>query len=219
MEKLRGKSEGFLMDFWESIFGFLRQVSMFSLVCSIIKNAFKKEITHTFVDGWVLGNLIGSIVSSYLVFRIGKSVPELMFLVIFYGSIRVFEVIIYQINVLLFDSYRSWKIGKEYKIKSIRRMVLALLHNYIEVIFWYSAVIISIIAIANQPMSRSWLEYVVKNFLCMATFQYSELVSDFGDTFSILHSIAVLEVISGIIMTVISLARFVGVLPEVDEQE
>lgn len=72
-----------------------------------------------FVEKWVFVHLIGSFTAT----------------IIGYGLLRVFEIIIYQINVLFFHPYKFHKAGNEYKIKSPTRIVILLLHNYVEVMF------------------------------------------------------------------------------------
>ena len=53
-----------------------------------------------------------------------------------YAVERCFEILVYQINVLLFAPYRDSKAGKEYKIKSPTRMIVLLLHNVFEFVIW-----------------------------------------------------------------------------------
>ncbi|MBI4181124.1 MAG: two pore domain potassium channel family protein [Chloroflexi bacterium] len=54
-----------------------------------------------------------------------------------WGLFRTFEVLIYQINVFLFDQYRTEKADKPYVVRGYRRIVILLLQNYIEIVFWF----------------------------------------------------------------------------------
>jgi len=49
-----GQSEnkdGFIIEFWANVFNVLSKISIFFIV-----RKFKKSMTYTFVEGWVLGN-------------------------------------------------------------------------------------------------------------------------------------------------------------------
>jgi len=73
----------------------------------------------------VVGNLIAAILSSIFVYNLSIEYKGIIPIVLVYLILRVFEVIIYQINALLFHPYRrSKKPGKKYKIKSVTRMLL-----------------------------------------------------------------------------------------------
>ena len=102
------------------------------------------------------------------------------------------------------------------KVKSIRRMIIALLHNFIEIIFWYSIIVITIVKLSNG-ISTSWFEIISSSMLCMSTFDRSILENISQSEIGILSYVGTCEGISGLIMTVVSLARFIGVLPAVDE--
>jgi hypothetical protein len=54
---------------------------------------------------------------------------------IIYGGVRVVEIVIYQINVLIFDEYRARRSGIMYGVRGYRRLILLVPHNYIEIIF------------------------------------------------------------------------------------
>ncbi|KPU26272.1 hypothetical protein TR13x_10830 [Caloranaerobacter sp. TR13] len=213
---MMNKQDGFIMDLWEKIFSFLSKISIFTLL-RFIRKRMGKEITYTFVDSWVLGNLILSILSSIIVYNLTSEYEVLLFIIFGYGVLRVFEVIIYQINVLLFDPYRCKKQNKPYKIKSKSRMVLLLLHNYVEIMFWYSTMMITLVVLILGKVDNSWMSYIRSNILCIVTFDSNVVIEATGKTFPYLYTLAFYEIMSGIIMTVISLARFVGILPDVEE--
>ena len=142
-----------------------------------------------------------------------------MYIIVGYAILRVFEVIIYQLNVLFFDPYRAEKRGEVYKIKSPTRMVILLLHNYVEVMFWYAAIIIALVQISGNQLGATWGEYVRSNILCIATFNSSMIEDIVGEMYPKLSNIVFLQIISGIIMTIISLARFIGIMPSVESIE
>lgn len=205
------QNDGFIIEFWSRVFEILSKISGFHIV-----GKFKKNMTYKFVEGWVLGNLIAAIVSTLIGYYLGNKLKWVMYIVIIYAMLRVFEVIIYQLNVLFFAPYRSEKEGNVYKIKSPTRTVILLLHNYIEVMFWYAAIIIALVQIGGSELGVTWGEFVRSNILCIATFNNSMIQEIIGEMYPKLSSIIFLQIMSGIIMTIISLARFMGIMPGIE---
>lgn len=204
----KNNNSGLLIRMWDDIFGFLEKISIFYIIRKLTDSK-----SHKFVDGWVIGNLIASIASSLLVYNLYSISRILIYFIIIYAILRVFEIIIYQINVLIFHPLRS----KNYKIKSIYRMVLALLSNYVEIMFWYTAMVIALVVLNEGSAFRlNWTEYVMSNILCIVTLDGNSIKDSIHNSYSYLSDLIFLEIISGIIMTVISLARFIGILPDVD---
>ncbi len=203
------KEDGFIIEFWANIFSFLSKISIFSFI-----RKKKNDNIHIFVERWVLGNLLLAITTTL----IGYKVKWFLYIIIGYAILRVFEIIIYQLNVLFFDPYRAEKRGKKYEIKSPTRMVILLLHNYVEVMFWYAAIIIALIQLSGNLLDATWGEYVRSNILCIATFDSSGIQEIVGEFYSKLSGIVFLQIISGVIMTIISLARFIGLMPVIDSK-
>lgn len=203
------KGKGFIVEYCSMIFGFLGKISVFSVI-----RRFRKTMTYTFVDAWVLGNFFAAILLTLLGYYLGDNVSWLMYLTVGYAILRVFEIIIYQINMLLFDPYRTLKKGKEYIIKSPTRTVILLLHNYIEVMFWYAAMIIALQQLNGITLVATYTQYIQSCILCIATFN-GDLIQNIVGELPGLSDIIFLQVITGVIMTLISLARFIGILPSV----
>ena len=207
-------NDGFIIEFWSNVFKVLSKISIFAIVSKS-----KKQMTYSFVEGWVLGHLIAAIVSTLIAYHLGSSFTGFMYFIIIYALLRVFEVIIYQLNVLFFDPYRAQKKGEVYKIKSPTRMVILLLHNYVEIMFWYAAIIIGLVQIGGYELQATWGEYVRSNILCIATFNSGMIQEIVGELYPSLSSIVFLQIISGIIMTIISLARFMNLMPQIESIE
>jgi len=89
--------DSFIVAFWARVFSALRWVSWFQLITSAVP----RLRTFVFVELWVLGNLLASFLSIFIARY--AYVSMLWIGVLIYSSIRVFEIIIYQINVLLFE--------------------------------------------------------------------------------------------------------------------
>jgi hypothetical protein len=210
MEK---NNDGFIVAFWERIFRGLSYVSLFSVVSYIRKWFTDKKVSYTFVESWILGNLICAICASLVAYHFTCSCTWLAILLSIYGMFRIFEIVVYQINVMLFDPYRALKAGRRYAIKSPTRLVLLLIHNYVEIIFWFTTTVITFLSI-DDMLTSSWTYYLQMNFICITTFDTSEMLHNLekGNVFVLS---AFLESVVGFLMTVISLARVIGLLPSV----
>lgn len=207
------RKNSFIVDFWEKVFHILSKISLFYWIRKVTKNR-----SYTFVEGWVLGNLIISILCSLVVYWVPLA-SWILYTLLVYGLLRVFEIIVYQLNVLLFDPYRAQKQNKEYAIHSATRMVVLLLHNYVEIMFWYTAVILCLINIYGSEVYFSWGQFVQQNVLCIATFDSDFLETPRMSAIPALSHVVFMEIISGLIMTLISLSRFIGLLPPVAEKQ
>lgn len=191
-------------------------MSLFALVSFLRKEYFNKIIpkkvdNYKFVEYWVLGNLLCSVCSSLVVYY--YSCSWLAILLSLYGIFRIFEIVVYQINVMLFDPYRALKEKRKYVIKSPTRLVLLLMHNYVEIVFWFTTTVISFLSI-DDMLKNSWTYYLQMNFICITTFDTSEMLHNIKQE-NIFLLFAFLESVVGFLMTVISLARFIGLLPSV----
>lgn len=206
--------DGFIIDFWERIFRFLSKISLFYWIRKLSKN-----YTYTFVDKWVLGNLCFAFLSTLIIYIFVSKYNVINTVLMIYGILRVFEIIVYQLNVLFFDAYRAKKIGRKYKIKSPTRMVLLLLHNYFEVMIWYSVILMSIIQLSGNVLVYSWWSYVRSNILNVATFNSGNIQEITGGFYSNLSDFVFVENITGIIMTIVCLARFINLMPSIDSIE
>jgi len=199
-------NDSFILNLWERIFFILSYVSIFSLIRLIVK-----KVSYSFVEFWVLSNTIFAFLSIIIVYYLNPNYKISIWIVMIYGALRIFEIINYQINVLLFDPYRAFKKGVEYKIKSPSRLVVLLLHNYFEIVCWFTVILISQLSL-NNLIDNSWGYYLRINFLCISTFE-TEFISKALLTGGKLSLFAFHESIAGFVVTLISLARFIGLLP------
>lgn len=201
--------DGFIIPFWNTVFRFLEKVSLFYWLKKHID--IKKQ--YTFVEFWVFGNLIASILFSYIVYHLTPRNQVFIWFILGYSALRVFEIIVYQINVLLFH-----EIGvDDYHIKSAKRTLILLLHNFAEIIFWYSAIQMSLLLLSGYSLSQLWIEYVRLNFYCIATFDSSIIDSYYNYVPRFIANLTFFEILSGIIITIISLSRFISLLPPVKQ--
>ena len=196
----------FIVALWSHIFAILGHLSLFGLV----RRLFPRAINAAFVDGWVLGHFVAAFVTIVIVASVGKM--WFTTLLVGYGLLRVFEISVYQTNVLLFDEYRARKVGKSYAVEGYRRIVLLLLHNYLEIIFWFAA---SYLYFADSFSFRiagthnTTFGGVYTSFIEMTTFGEPN-VSPNG---AFAAGLILWQSFVGVFMTLLSLARFIGLIP------
>ena len=223
----------FVVKLWSGIFYLLRWISPFQIIRCLFgkkkksgKPAFVKS--YLFVDIWVTANLIMSLLGIYIIKYFDYRI--LINAIVFYGLLRVFEIFVYQVNVLLFDSYRAEqreekeakqlehnkkkhieKIPIRYAIRSYRRMVILILENFAEIILWFSSSYLYFSVYFTPNLNeKSILEIVHISFVNMTNFGSADI-----------HPQATLgmqmiwfESIIGLFMTLIVLARFINMLPK-----
>jgi len=210
---LYSNNEGFIIPFWEWVFRYLSYISIFYFFKALLlKKSKENSISYKTIEKWVMFNLCLSIFSSLITyFTTNKYIASFF---IFYGMIRVFEVIVYQINVMLFDPYRKHIKGEKHYIKSSTRMVILLLHNYIELIFWFAMIYISINVLISASSFVSWSGFIKASAFCFINSDLSFIPNE--GFVKMISVVAYFEMVGGMIMTMISLARFIGLLPAVE---
>ncbi|MGY5586271.1 hypothetical protein, partial [Vibrio cincinnatiensis] len=200
------KSESFIVDFWAKVFEILGKISFFNLVRKI----FPKARTGRFSEVWALSHVFLSIMSVPAVLYINNQIIGCA--IALYALLRVYEVVIYQTNVLLFDEYRAIKAGREYALHGYRRIVILLMQNYFEIIFWFAAQYIffhSMFSFAVEGSHESVLGAVYTSFVVMTSFGFYN-ITPLG---VVAYSLVIGQAMIGLFMTLLSLARFIGVIP------
>lgn len=207
---------GPVYNLWYKVFSLIEWLMPFSWV-----RRFKTvgKIEH-FSDYWVFAHTVLSIFFCYNIFHYRESLLAKILMV--YGAIRVLEVITYQLNVLLFHPYKAYIEGKpNYSIQNPYRSVILLLHNFIEIVFWFS--MITIVSISSMTSTIAVGEIVQNSFIHIITFSF-EMASGESELFKEMASgqlrlfmnIVNAESFVGLFLTVISLAKFIGELPHSD---
>ena len=155
----------------------------------------------------MLFNLVFSFVSIWIVQHTSQSI--LWTIILIYGLLRVFEIIVYQINVLLFDEYRANKSSQKYTLRSYRRTVLLLLHNFAEIIFWFAASYTILSTEFSLNYGKSMIRAIHSSFVVMTNFGSPNIQPSSNIGLYIIWT----QSVAGLFMTLISLARFIGLLP------
>lgn len=196
----------FIVAFWSGIFAVLAKISVFGLV----RKLFPSAISTRFVDLWVLSHLVLSMVAVAVAAH--SPYPIVGYVLMGYGFLRTFEIVVYQTNVLLFDEYRIVKAGGEYALEGYRRIVLLLLHNYFEIIFWLACTY----TISAAGFEHKWQSGA--GTICGGIYSSFITMTTFGD-FDLLPKTTVAAVLLllhatvGLFMTLLSLARFISLIP------
>ncbi|GJA91138.1 hypothetical protein KAM357_30860 [Aeromonas caviae] len=138
--------------------------------------------------------------------------PVMGYLFMGYGFLRTFEIVVYQTNVLLFDEYRVVKAGGEYRLEGYRRIVLLLLHNYFEIILWLACTYTVMAADFEhkwQPGTGTVFGGIYSSFITMTSFGDFDLLPKS----TMAASVLLFHTTVGLFMTLLSLARFISLIP------
>lgn len=211
--KQADNSKTFVVDFYAWIFGVLRWISPFALLRLI---PFTREPLRAWmiVEAWIIGHTVLAILASIVTYT--DFSRSLSLALVLYGGLRVFEIIVYQVNVLFFDQYRAIKAGQRYRIRGYVRMLILLLHNYVEIVFWFISVLFVFRQCSYiQADMASYVTAVRLGFLSMMAFSYEGLtpLCRVASIVLLVHSVI------GLFMTLLLLGRFIGLLPNPESMD
>jgi hypothetical protein len=195
--------DSFIVGFWAGIFAVLSVFSPFQLARAV---APEKTKSYGFVDAWVLGNLV---IAALCVLLSPPGVISLWeWIALIYGAVRVFETVVYQVNVLLFDEYRAKKLGKPYAVRGYRRLVVLAVQTYVEILLWFSLAFRNFHGLFQSPSIQ--LDSIG------GSLYYSLVaIAGYGDITPIKSPgewLVLCQMAVGLFMTIIVLARFVALL-------
>jgi hypothetical protein len=196
----------FIVEVWSQILSVLGSISIFSLIRRLVPAT---RASYVFVDAWVLGNLL----LSFVFLGVATVSPAGWWGIVFllYPGIRMFEVVIYQVNVFLFDEYRAKKAGKEYYLRGFRRLVILSLHNYAEIVVWFAVFYRSLdwAFETHGVLLRSFLTALNFSFVTMTTFGNTTIYP--SETLG--YVLVLTQSVVGMFMTLVTLARFISMIP------
>jgi len=199
--------KSFIVGLWSGVFNALRWVSPFQAIRKVFPGMRR---SYRFVDCWVLGNLLASV--GCLVASSAPGVRWWEIVILCYGGTRIFEIVVYQANVLLFDQYRARRAGQDYGVRGYRRLVLLLLHNYVEILFWFSAFYrnFSCVFDSRHILLDSVPGSLYFSVVTMATLGYGDITPK-GTAGLVL---ATTQTLTGVFMAVVMLAKFISLMPK-----
>lgn len=202
------------MPTWAAIFHVLSFVSLFWLLRRTIPWLHEKKRSYAVVEAWVVVHAALALCAALLAYSAAASPLLTVFLV--YGGLRVFEIVVTQTNVLLFDEWRVCRRGDSYALRGYRRILILLLHNYAEVVFWFVAALLAF---------NGWSWLVLDDASLSATFRATLLsmvafstegvrpLGRFAAVFLTVQSLV------GVFMTLLTLGRFLSLMPTPATQE
>ncbi|MCG7384102.1 hypothetical protein [Paenibacillus sp. ACRRY] len=200
-----------IVYYYARLFEMLKWVSFFRLIVYFVE---KKNggISSKFVELWVFFHCVLSSMTIFAVYYFGEY-KWIIYPIIVYGWMRVVEIIIYQINVLLFDPYRATQSNRPYQVKGYLRMIILLIHNAFEIVFWFSSIYMYFLQYfgVEDDVANNIVQAFYISFVTMTSFGLPNFVikSSWG-----LGIISVQSFI-GLIMTMLTFARFISLLPMV----
>lgn len=179
---------------------------------------------YKFINCWVAIHTYIALIASLIIFYCASNKNIVITYVISaYGLLRVFEIIIKQTRVILFDT-----IGVDaIQIRNPRRSIILLIHNIIEMIFWFATTFKATFIVDSKLNAGTlfeqgfhWRKFLKGSTLLLTTFgdSYSR-ISCMVQSNSILLEVVFWEIIIGFIIICISLAQFFSILPNVKMQE
>jgi len=204
----------FIVPLWAGILRILSFISLFWLLRLVIPWLRDKKHSYAVVEIWVIAHT--ALALCVAVLANAGVVSPLVTILLVYGGLRVFEIVVTQTNILLFDEWRARRAGRPYSLRGYRRIFLLLLHNYAEVMFWFMAALVTF---------NSWSWLILDDATFSATFRSTllSLVTLSTEGIRPLGRFAVaflaLQSLAGVLMTVLTLARFLSLLPTPATQE
>ena len=132
----------------------------------------------------------------------------------YYGIYRIYEIFVYQVNVLLFDEYRARKAGREYAVRGYRRIVILLMHNYMEIVCWFGLAYMlfyrmGLVTLDVTSGPPNFVRVFRESLLLMFSFNPDKYQTN-TDFSAFIFSV---QAVIGLFMTIMVLARFLSVLP------
>lgn len=198
-------SDILIIKVWEVVFRTLSRLSIFDLIMRYVipKLNWDKSKTYRFVDIWVMGHTLLSIIAVLVTRYI--DFDTIKYILFYYGLTRVFEIFVYQMKINLIDSF-----DENANVRSYRRTVICLIHNFIEIIFWFTF---------SYLFLMNWFDVAERNGSLIQAFYMSFVtMTTFGPpNFNINNSpamgVIIIQSIIGLLMTLVSFARFLSMLP------
>jgi hypothetical protein len=211
--KRKSISSSWIIEFWANVF---EKLSYFSIISFLKLYAPKDRINYGYIESYVTIHTFGALLSLVIVtIRRNEPITGLFTAITVYAAIRVFEITITQINILLFDEYRAKRAGQTYHVRSYRRTVLLLVHNYFELVCWFGLFYVYLyrtddIVLQGLSADPTFFRVFRESLLMMVSFtpETNEPTSQIGILVLSVHSVV------GLIMTLLVLARFLALLPK-----
>jgi len=188
--------KSFTVCVWKTVLGALCKLSLFNAIRCLLG----LKSSYLFVDAWVWVHFLAS--PMVLLAICFLPCPHwLKHVFICYGLYRVYEVVIYQANLLLFSR----------RVLSYRRLAIHLFQNYVEIIFWFAITYFNLnraFQISGSGLD-SFFQSLNLSFVTMTTFGQTKIspIGMLGEGLILLQSAI------GLYMALLVLQRFISILP------
>lgn len=204
----------FIVPMWAAIFGGLSTISLFWLLRRFLPWLRDTKRAYAVVEVWVVSHTGLALCTALLASSGMASTPFAILLL--YGFLRVIEIVVTQTNVLLFDEWRARRARKPYSLRSYRRILILLLHNYAEMVCWFVAALLALnswtwLALDDPSLSATFLA----TLLSMVAFSIDG-VRPLGRVAQVL---LIFQSLVGVFMTLLTLGRFLSLMPAPASQE
>ncbi|RED33874.1 hypothetical protein DES34_10239 [Brevibacillus brevis] len=191
----------FLYNFWKVIFQTLQKVTLFDILRTFIPYLKNSKYKYVFVELWVVLNVLISFISVIFIHNVTSDNFQLLKLILLvYGIYRVFEINITQLNLMLFSD----GIGE---VRSYKRTIILLLHNYVEIVLWFTLSYLYFSSEFKNVDTKSFVEIIYISLVTMASFQSALMPGT-----SMGYYLVSFQTVTGLLLTLISLARFIPLL-------
>ena len=193
--------KSFIVEIWRIVFLWLLRITPYGLL------SLRFKFSHGGVDAWVLGHFLLALLG-WLFLPINNCVV-IGKIVGCYAAWRIVEIVVYQINVILFDPFPT----SNDALLSYRRSVLLAMQTFLEVFFWFAA-IYKIFAdrFEHADILRNLDGSLYFSAVTMATVGYGDITPLRTSTLG--HLIVVSHIGVGFFLTVVVIARFISLLPK-----
>lgn len=131
------------------------------------------------------------------------------------GLLRVLETFLVQTNVLIFDAYSSAERGTLHSLRGYYRLVVLLIHNYLEALFWFAAVYLTVDIMWGSfggAFQRSVLTAFYFSLFNLSSFGEA-LVDGIKPDGFITSLLVAYQAVFGLFMALLIIARFIALLP------
>lgn len=239
MDRHVNSKEKGIVAWWDVITKMLSYISLLELIIQIYKYNVgyyskidsdeleqKMDRLYKFIEAWVVTHsILAPLISLLIFYYFDGREKVLIYIILIYGLFRVFEIIIKQIRVILFDTIGSNAIV----LKGARRSIILLIHNILEMISWFAISFMGIILLNKDLVGKSfqklsevysWFDFILCSTLQITVFSdgYTS-IKDIIQKQNYLATITIIEIIIGFIIIVVALARFFSLLPSVKQYD
>lgn len=221
------KNDGIILWLFYYLFAIMRHLSVFQIIRDVVTAFWNKKYNKEklekksdkyikrwnkykpfvfkpiFPEIWLLSNLLFGIIGVVLWENINSNVLKWIYTI--YAFERILEIFVYQVNVMFFDPMKNH--GKRYYINSAVRSIIMVILNLAEYIIFFTIIYLKF---GNGENAISAIQ---SSFNIITGLELS--VKGKGNLWM---TIGYVEAVIGIFMNIVCIARFMSLLPDVDNK-